>query len=162
MVRPMVHSEKHIVQFSLANVVGGALSTLILSNVVPVADKNIPSEIEEGSTIKAIYIEMWVTGDDSVQGSGIFTVEKLISGPTAMTAAESASLNTYSNKKNILKMHMGLTNPNTGVATPIFREWIAIPKGKQRQGLDDFLVLNMHGQSDGITLCGFALYKEYK
>lgn len=162
MVKPMVHSEKHIVQFSLANVVGGALSTLILANAVPVADKNIPSEIEEGSSVKAIYVEMWVTGDDSVQGSGIFTVEKLVSGPTAMTAAESGSLNSYSNKKNIFATHMGLVGPNTQVPQPIFREWIAIPKGKQRMGLDDFLVLNMHGQSDGITLCGFALYKEYK
>ncbi len=119
------------------------------------------TEVQESSTIKAVYIELWITGDDAVQGSGVVTVEKRPSGHAAPSAAEMASLDSYDNKKNILISHMGLFPPNTQNPVNIFREWIAIPKGKQSFGLADLLSLNILAQSDGVQFCGLAIYKEY-
>ncbi len=161
MVKPVIHSTKHYVQISLGTVAAGAITSPTLVKSVAVVDKNISTEVEEGASIKAVFVELWVTGDDVVKGSGIFSVEKFNGTGTTMTAANSADLNSYLNKKNLLQVHQGLVNPENGVAMPIFREWIKIPKSKQRFGLGDHLFLNIHGQSDGLDFCGFATYKEY-
>ncbi len=161
MVKPMVHSRKHFVQISLLAIASGALSRITLSVAVAPEDVNAAAEVEEGSTIKAVYLELWATGDDVVQGTGIFTMEKFPSGHVAPTTANMAALMDYNNKKNILETHMGLVPPNTSNPVNIFRHWIKIPKGKQRQGLGDLIAVTAFGQSDGLFLCGFATYKEY-
>ncbi len=161
MVRPMVHSRKHFVQLSLSAVASGATSASVVINAVAPEDVDASSEVVEGSTIKAIYVELWVTGDDAVTGTAIFAVQKRPSGHAAISAAEFAALHDYDNKKNILETHMGLIPSNSQNPIAVYRHWIKIPKGKQRFGLGDLLSLEMFGQSDGISFCGFVTYKEY-
>ncbi len=153
---------KHYVQFSLANVVGGAITKLAIVDATDLQDVTAASEVIEGSIVKAVYIELWVTSDDVTQSSGIITLEKKMAQSPAMTAAQSALLMKYPNKKNVLYTTMGLYAPKTGAnPIPVIRQWFKIPKGKQRFGFDDQLNLNVHAQSDGVNLCGFATYKEY-
>ncbi len=160
-MRPIIHSTKHYFQTSLANVAAGTILQSSLVVAVAVVDKNAKNEVEEGATIKAVFIEYWITGDDAVQSSGIVTLEKIPAGATAMTAAQSADLQDYPNKKNVLHTFMGLFGPNTQRPLRAISGWFKIPKGKQRFGLGDKLALNFHGQSDGINICGFVIYKEY-
>ncbi len=161
MVRAMVQSVKHITSHSLANIVAGNISgfTDILS--VNVTAANLSTEVREGATVKAFWLELWITSDDATQSSFIMCVEKKNSTQTDMTAAEIAALFGYKNKKNILYTTQGLTNPKTGVAMPIYKGWVKIPKSKQRFGLGDQLRVNILAQSDGINFCGLTLYKEY-
>ncbi len=156
-----IHSTKHIVQNSLFTVTSGTINNATIISTVDVAAKNTVTEVEEGCIIKAVYLEFWFTGDDAVAGTGIFTLEKLVSGAPNMTVAQSAILMDYPNKKNILFTQMGLMPPNTQYPMAVVKGWIKIPRGKQRFGLGDKLMLNMHAQSDGLTGCGFAIYKEY-
>ncbi len=159
-MRPTVTTAKHYVQQSIFAVASGAIVNTVMASGVTVALANLQNEVREGCKISAIYCEYWVTSDDATQGSSIITIEKKSSNQPTMTAAESALLFTYPNKKNVLKTFMGLNNSNVGVAQPIIREWIKIPKSKQRFGLDDQIVVNFHGQSNGLSVCGFTLYKE--
>ncbi len=158
-MRPRVHADKHILQQSVFAVASGAIANQVIATGVDIVAAQ--QQVRQGSTISAVYIEMWLTSDDATQGSAIVTLE-LVPGSTTtlMTAAESASLNTYDNKKNVLHTFQGLLGPNVQPAQMAVRGWFKIPKGKQRFGLNDRLVLNIHGQSNGLTGCGFFLYKE--
>lgn len=162
MVRPMVHSTKHYKQDSLFGVTAGAVINKTIINAVAVVDKNAVNEVEEGSSIKAVFLEYWLTGDDAVASTFIVTLEKLIGGASDITAGQIAGLASYVNKKNVLYTTMGLAPPNTQNPQNLVKGWFKIPKGKQRFGLGDQLVLSFFGQSDGLTVCGFATYKEYQ
>ncbi len=158
-MRPVVNTEKHYVQQSLAGVVSGAIAPISIAFAVA-AHPSSNSEVREGSKITAVYIEMWVTGDDAVSSTGIITLEKRSGNMVAMTAAQSAALDSYVNKKNVFHTFMGLLPPNTQYPMAAIKGWFKIPKSKQRFGIQDLLVLNIHGQSDGLTFCGFFTYKE--
>ncbi len=162
MVRPMVHSEKHYVQNSLFTIAAGAIGTQDLIRGVAVLNKNLVYEVEEGSSVKAIYIEYWLNTNDTTPGSAIVTVEKLTGQSTLPNSTTIASLASYANKKNVFFTGMGLTNPNTSTAIPVLRQWVKIPKSKQRFGLDDRLLISFFSQTGTLKVCGFATYKEYK
>ncbi len=163
MVRPMVHSEKHIIQTSIVTAEAGTLETVDLIEGVAVVNKDAAHEVEEGSTIKAVYIEYWVRSSEISPGSGQAIVYKTSADQGTVTLAEMAALNGWNNKKNILYTTQGLYNDQDADATLIGRFWIKIPKGKQRFGLGDKLkfTLSAAGAID-LVLCGLAIYKEYK
>jgi len=158
-MRPKVHTEKHMQQHSLATIAAGAITTI--SSIIAVA---VPSssvtQVREGSTISAIYTEIWGTTDDAASGTVIVTVEKTVAGQTDMTTAQAAALNSYPNKKNILHTMMGLTPPDLQYPMPLLKGWIRIPKGKQRFSLGDELHINIFAQSNGVAFCGFTIFKE--
>ncbi len=162
MVKPMVHSTKHYHQMTLTTVSTGTKFSSNIAVAVESTTANLANEVREGSSIKAIFFEMWAIGSVSNQ---FFTgiVSKLPSGLTAPTVANMADLFSYENKKNILYTTQGLAS-NDGIAGPIalHRGWIKIPKSKQRFGLGDKLNFSISSRgSDDIILCGFATYKEY-
>ncbi len=159
-MRPVINTEKHYIQISLATVAAGAIFGSSLVNAVAVPTTAAP-EVREGAKVSAIYIEMWIQTDDAALGSSIITVEKRPGGDTTfMTAAESAALNAYTNKKNILFTQMGLTPNNVTYPMATVKGWFKIPKSKQRMGLNDRIIINVHAQSNGLNICGFATYKE--
>ncbi len=160
-MRPVVNTEKHYLQVSLATVASGALSSIKIAEAVAAPGATEADEVREGAKISAVYVEMWIQTDDTALGSSIITLEKLSGASNDnMTAAESASLNSYDNKKNIFYTQMGLTPGNATYPMATIRGWFKIPKSKQRFGLQDRLMLNIHGQSNGLSFCGFMLFKE--
>ncbi len=163
MVRPMVHSQKHYVQTSVSSITGGAVSTIFIVAAVSVANKDTASEVEEGSTVKAVYFEHWLkAGEASNLGSFVAAIYKIPGGGSALTFAQMAALGTTANKKNILYTTQGLMNINSGSATNFIKGWIKIPKSKQRFGLGDFLALTISAAATiDLDHCGFATYKEY-
>ena len=162
MVRPMVHSTKHYVQFPIDDIAAGVVQNNIVASAVNVVDKNLTSEVEEGSTIKAVYFEMWMLSSSN-DSEFILTVSKNPEFGLGPTFVEMASLGTYSNKKNVFYLTQGLSQ-NDGVtgAVAVMRSWLKIPKSKQRFGLGDLLSLSISNVSAGtLQRCGFATYKEY-
>ncbi len=162
MVRPMVHSTKHYVQFPFNDVGIGARENNAVVTAVAVQDKNLANEVVEGSTIKACYFEMWVQ-NSGVDGTFIMTISKDPENSPGPTFVEMAALQTFVNKKNVLYTTEGLTS-NDGVSGPvnIIRGWVKIPKSKQRFGLGDRLNMNISNVSAGdLHRCGFTTFKEY-
>ncbi len=158
-MRPVVNTEKHYQQSSLGSVASGAITNIEVLNAVAVPTAT--NEVRQGSIVSAIYVEMWITTDDANQGSSIVTLEKVPGAVTTfMTAADSATLGNYDNKKNIFFTQMGLTPGQNQFPMATIKGWFKIPKGKQRMGLDDKIHLNLHGQSNGLAFCGFTTYKE--
>ncbi len=164
-MRPPIHSVKHYVQTSLTTV--GAPAPAILAIELVKAENisavSLVQDVQEGSIIKAVYVEYWLRTPDTVGGSAIVTLEKLPGAAvTNMTTAESAALGNYDNKKNVLYTFMGLVNDQSADALAPVRGWIKIPKSKQRFGLNDKLFLNVHANTTiDVLICGFCTYKEY-
>ncbi len=162
MVRPVIVSIKHMVQAQIASVTQGALANVALVNAVDTADSSIPTQITQGSIVKAIYIELWIIGAQGTEGSFTITVDKISSGAPDMSAANGFDLHNYPNKKNILYTTQGVLGDQNTNPVPILRQWIAIPKGKQRFGLSDKLNLNILSNLGTVEFCGQFVYKEYK
>ncbi len=161
MVRPMVHSTKHYPQHSLETVTAGTVDNNVIVDAVAVGNKDDPKEVEEGNSVKAVYVEHWVRSGETSPGSYAYAIYKVPGGGAAFTAAQMAAIHDADNKKNILFFSQALTNNNTSNAIPVIREWVKIPKSKQRFGLGDRLIATHFAQAlDSIT-CGFNTYKEY-
>ncbi len=160
-MKPILHSQKHYVQQSRSSLATVSVFTIDLIKAVEGTIANLVDEVIEGAMIKAVFVEMWIL-DSANDGSFIITLEKLPSGLASPGFATMNALGTYKNKKNVLYTTQGLT-PNNGVGNPvpIIRQWFKIPKGKQRFGLGDELVLNMTNNGPNtLEFCGFSIYKE--
>ncbi len=127
------------------------------------SDINTAIEVEEGSLVKAVFLEVWLSSDDTLVTSFQVALEKVPAAAPAMTFTTGNSLGSYANKKNVLYVTRGLAPAETfGNPVPVLRGWFKIPKGKQRMGLGDKIVMNITAISNGINWCGFMTYKEYK
>ncbi len=160
-MRPVIHTTKHFVQMTLSTVATVTRTSNVLATAVQSTTANLGSEIEEGALVKAVFIELWVIGSVSNQ---FFTIilDKVTGGAALATFTQMTDLFSYPNKKNIFYTTQGLAS-NDGIAAPIpvIRQWFKIPKGKQRFGLGDTLVLSIASRgSDDIIFCGFSTYKE--
>ncbi len=162
-MRPVITTDKHYVQWTLSSLgTAGTKTEEVLTHAVLPKDKDLSSEVVVGSIIKAVYVELWITSDDTGQGSFSISLEKVPGSTSGFSSyAQSIALNAYTNKKNVLYTTQGLTGPFDEFPQLVFKGWVKIPKGKQRQGLDDYLVLNISTISNGLVYCGFATYKEY-
>ncbi len=162
MVRPMVHSTKHYVQHSIGTVVPGTNENPTFAVGVAVSDKNAVFEVEEGSSIKAIYLELWIRSAATAAASFTFIVCKRPSGVGAPSDTELAALGDWDNKKNIFYTTQGLINDVDSSALNLYKGWIKIPKSKQRMGLGDTLSWHLRSVGQSLNFCGFETYKEYQ
>ncbi len=154
-----INSNKHYVQQSLATVLGGAASAILIAQAV-----NAPTsatQVREGAVIKAVFVEMWVRSSELSPGTALLSIVKTVDLQTP-TFTDVTNLDAYTNKKNVLYHTQGLTNENSADAIPFVRMWQKVPKGKQRMGLGDslFLVVASQAAIDNV-ICGFFVYKEY-
>ncbi len=162
MVRAQVHSVKHYVQHSLTTTVAGAVTSVLLVNAKEVSGVVSVSDVREGSTVKAVWLELWIRSPEASPGSFVFTIEKQPGGITVNpSAVNMAALGDYTNKKNILYTSQALTNDNSADAIVVYKGWIRIPKSKQRFGLDDNLIFTVFAQALDNVTCGFVTFKEY-
>ncbi len=162
MVRPMVHSTKHYVQHSIGSTVPATETNTTFATAVPVVDKNAVFEVEEGTSIKAVFVELWLRSAATAASSFVFIICKRPSGVGGPSDANMAALSDWSNKKNILYTSQGLVNDVDSSALSVHRGWIKIPKGKQRMGLGDSLSWHLRAVGQTINFCGFETYKEYQ
>ncbi len=163
-MKPVIKSKKHIFQISQGTTAQAAVSNFILATSIEGAPST-PDHIAEGALVKACYIELWVSQDSaSTVGSYTVIVYKDPSGTNAATTGQMAALHDYANKKNILFTGQGLLTPNDGGQVPVLRGWYKIPKGKQRFGLSDRLIITLRNNNltaIDVNHCGVAIFKEY-
>jgi len=159
----MVHSTKHYVQMPIDQIALATREVNVIVDAVPVGAKSASTQVEEGSSIKAIFFEMWLQNQGNL-GEFIMTISKDLNDGGGPTFVEHATLFTWDNKKNILFTTQGLTS-NDAISGPvnIIRQWIKIPKSKQRFGLGDRINLNISNvSSSDLNRCGLAIFKEYQ
>jgi len=147
---------------SLSTVANGAVANELLVNAIEGA-ASTPDHVEQGSIVKAVYVEFWLIQASTSVGSFVAGIYKQPGTGALLTAAQAAALHDWDNKKNVLYTTQGLSPANTTHLMNAYKGWIKIPKGKQRFGLGDklrFFLRNLNA-TDDINFCGFATYKEY-
>jgi len=160
-MRPIVKSVKHYVQFPIDQITTGLIQNIVLIDGVNNTAANAAQEVQEGAEVRAVFVQLML---ENTLGDGetVVVLEKVIASGAGVNFTQSAALFTYVNKKNVLFVHQGLT-ANDGIGNPqmVLKTWFKIPKGKQRFGLGDRLVLSIANVSSGtLNRCGFATYKE--
>ncbi len=163
-MRAVIHSKKHIQQISQATVAQAVVGHVTIATAIE-GSSTTPDQIVEGASLKACYVEFWVSADSAtIVGSYTVILYKDPGGLHAATTSQMAALHDYPNKKNIMFTAQGLLTPNDGGQVPVLRGWYKIPRGKQRFGLGDRLLLtirNNNATAIDINFCGVAIYKEY-
>jgi len=163
MVRPIIQSTKHYVQHTISTLATLTAITLVDVNARQLLSVNTPDDVIEGSSVKAVFVEMWIRGE--VANSAIvMTFEKAAGGQPNATFTQLASgLGTYPNKKNVLYTTQGLVGEVGTNPIPFYRAWVKIPKGKQRFGLNDQFRINIANIGSGsVDFCGLTVYKSYE
>jgi len=159
LVRATINSEKHIVQHALSIIPVGTteqLTVVSVSGASPVT----ADQVRIGAEIKAVFIELWLVGDANQVGQFILTVEKNVASSAGNGFGGMAVLNAYVNKKNILFTSQGVLGDNNTNPVPVLRQWIAIPKGKQRFGQGDSIIVTISAVVGGVERCGVSIFKE--
>ncbi len=156
-----IHTRKHMVDLAPASVAAGAVVNSSVAIAVDAPVNTSAWEVEVGSVIKAIYLEVWMSGVTANLGGSV-CIYKRPAGAGAITAAEmTATMNTFDNKANIFEFHKGLM-PTGGNLVPMFRHWVKIPKGKQRMALGDIISVAFTGVGTTVNFCGLFIFKEYQ
>ena len=158
MVRPTINSEKHIVQVSLQTVAFGNRFIAIAADAVNAP--NLAQEVRIGSSIKAVFVEMWVMGP-SAQPTTQTSIFLKVPADAPVVTGDLNDLHNYQNKKNIFYTTQGLVGDSNSNPIPILRQWIKIPRGKQRMGQGDSIIFAIIGLTADVELCGQMTYKEY-
>ncbi len=162
-MRPVIQSRKHIFQIALASIVGVGVSTQNIA-VGTEGSHTSAATIAEGAIVKAVWVELWFLNSAANLGSFTMIVYKNPGGANTATSTDMAALHDWDNKKNILYTTQGITPSGGAAGFPMMalKTWIKIPKGKQRFGLNDKLVIEMRNNTtDDLNFCGVAIYKEY-
>jgi len=161
MVRAIINSRKHYRQVTLASVLSGANTQESIVIVSQTADESLAQQVGAGTVIKAVFVELWMLATSQQPSTFNVTLEKISSGGPSMSFANSVNLHQYNNKKNVLYTTQGLIGDANSNPTPVMRQWYAIPKGKQRFGLGDSLVLNISSITEDTQYCGLFIFKSY-
>ncbi len=160
-MKAVIKAIKHYSHTAIQTVTGGARNTItIVDAIAEGATRSNAFDVYEGSVVKAVYLEYWIAQATALQ-SGTWLCAKLPSNSVTPTFAEMANLGSYQNKKNIFVSGQGVI-PSNGNVMNIFKGWVKIPKGKQRMGLGDRIVVNVAAVGADLKLCGLTTYKEYE
>ncbi len=164
MLAPINTVKHYVAQTNTSVASGGILNVKLVDAVVAPATANA-FDVKQGSVIKAVFVEFWIGADGATntETQFVLTIERTISNALPMNAAEILNLGSYRNKKNIMYTSQGvigtMIDGNGSIA--IYRQWLLIPKGKQRFGLDDSLFVNITSVGTTMRVCGISIYKEY-
>jgi len=153
-------THKHLRQRTPTEVAFGAIFTEDVAIASQNPDRTASAQCDVGALVKAVYVELWFLTGDNQPGSTVVTVEKLPSGITPMTHAQSVNLHNYPNKNNLFYSTQGLVGDANTNPSPLLRQWILIPKGKQRMSIGDKLVVNITGLTNNISFCGMYIWKD--
>ncbi len=159
-----INAIKHYNNTENADLTAAARRSIDLVDTVAQSAVVNTEDVVEGSIVKAVFVEHWAKSNaDAGQDTKFqLCLEKVPAGAASITFAQMNSLMGYVNKKNILFFSQGVIGDLTTQAIPIVRQWFKIPKGKQRFGLGDKLVLSISATGFSINNCGFSTFKEYK
>ncbi len=163
MAAPIV-SRKHYVHLTNSELASGGITSFNAVDAVVAPATASSEDVIEGSVVKAVHFEIWCGGRGAANADTQFfmAIEKLPTSAPAMTLAQSSNLGAYPNKKNVLYTTQGVLGDGTTQSVPIIRDWLLIPKGKQRMGLGDRIAVTITTLGQAMNRCGIITYKEYQ
>ncbi len=164
-MRPVIQSTKRITQFSLFTV---PEDDTVSAGVLEAKQDFVggTSECPVGAVVKAVYVEFWLLGEGAQPTFAMAFVEKSQGSSAKPDIATVRDMDNYTNKKNVLHMFQGIIGDSNTNPMPVIRQWIKVPKGKQRMGLGDQIRVVFGGlnpsMNESFEVCGFVIAKYYQ
>ncbi len=158
-MRSPVKSDKHEVTWSNLSADHGTATFIVpIAKGVPPADKNTSTEVEIGSKVFSIYVEMNLAAETITNPK---IIHWAMQGGSEGSTIENPTTYYQSNRSFILKRGMEMLPKD--VSTVYKRIFVVrIPRKLQRQTADSFISLMFQASStESINNCGFAIYKEF-
>ncbi len=158
-----ITSDKHYVQQTNVSLASGAIAVVgLVQALARGTNRTATAHIDEGSLVKAIFVEWWLNGSGASGATTQFDfiLYKLPGVGALPVTADLLNLQSWDNKKNIFFTTHGVLGGIGNQSVPIIRQWIMIPKGKQRMGLNDRIQIGLIVTGETVQYCGFATYKE--
>ncbi len=162
-MKQIIQSTKRISQASLFTVAADAVEQFIVLQATQDFTGG-SGQCPVGAVVKAVYVEMWMMGDGQQPSFQMAIVEKSQGNATVASIAALRDLDNFTNKKNIFHTFQGLIGDANTNPMPIIRQWIKIPRGKQRMGLGDRIRVVFGGLDPvgSVEVCGFTIAKYYQ
>ncbi len=161
-----INSIKHFVPRTNTSQAIGSVVNLVIADAVSAPASTNTFDVIEGAIIKAVRCEMWIAQGlaSGTLTQAVVIVEKVPANQNGATVTNLLNLQAYDNKKNILYTFQGMIGSVESGNQPIpsIREWVLIPKGKQRFGRGDRLIMSITTVSQIMNTCGMFIYKEYR
>ncbi len=158
--RPIINSEKHIVDFSqtLTTSIGNSL----IAKAVTAPSNTVDTDCHRGGHIKAIWVSLDFCSIGTT-ATNIRALVYLIKNPgDNLTEPGVFAVGTSNEKKFVFKMWSQMTMRNQDGNPPYHWEgWIKIPKRYQRMGTDDTIRLIAGISAETGHLFANCIYKEY-
>ncbi len=160
----VVHRLKHIVDNNSTVSAGVTLPTvLILGRDAPVIAAT--REVETGSKVHGIFLNVQIQGNQISSGGipNIYMAVYKSKGGNIPTIDPTAT-GSNPDKSNIIHQEMGMFQSDSVDGNPktLFKGVIVIPKGLQRFGLDDELVMTLRSTAINYKNCSQCIYKEFR
>ncbi len=154
---PPITRDKHEVQWSDIGVNASTTQNKTLANAVPVADKNLSTEVAHGSHVRFVYLEFQFSANLASVVTIIHWQLRVV--PLGMTFG-APSLYYQDERAYIIKRGMEMIPPNT--QTVIKRViGVPIPRLYQRMKANQKIIFAYQATDTGaINACGFTIYKE--
>ncbi len=158
-----IQSIKHIVDIQRALVIGTTTAVNLISTVdQPDSTLVSTSEVQTGSKVTSIFLNIEGSATTSAALANVYAI--VYKNPNSIVptiAPNTVGANVH--KKFVIHQEMAMVERSTaGNPRSIFKGVIMIPKGYQRFGTSDALVLSM--LSPGVTLdnCVQCIFKEIR
>ncbi len=159
-LRP-VNSIKHIVDIQ-----GGLVAGTQVTNIVSVArdspTSTLVSEVESGSTINGIFLNVQVAGAGTAALANVYMA--VVKNPGGnLTFPNANVLGASDNRRYVMHQEMIMTEKNTtAISRTLFKGVIKIPRGYKRQGIDDQIQILMFAPGVDFDFCIQCIYKAYR
>ncbi len=156
-MRP-IKTDKHEILFSALSENASTQKNITLATGVQSADKDNAGEVETGSHIKWIYMEINIAAEDITTAKILHWTVSI--NPTGAGNVPTPATGYSSSRSRILKRGMEMLPKDVGtVFKRIFV--VKIPRKWQRMAEGQKIAFNYIATSTAVqNLCGFAIYKE--
>ncbi len=141
----------------------GTLVTRVIAKAVNTPLSTNPTDVGQGSTIKALWISLDVCGLLGTGVLNIFTAYLFKNPGDNLTPPAPESVGSSNEKKFVIKFWTAMIMRNQDGNNPYHWEgWVPVPKRYQRMGTDDTWSINVECTASATGHASiFALYKWY-
>ncbi len=159
----VVHRIKHIVDSSATLAAATTLPVTLVKGVDAPVLANTP-EVETGAKVHGIFLNVQVSANEASGGIPNIYMAVFKNPSGNISTIDPVGTGDDPNKKAIIHQEMIMFAPTgtQGLPRTLFKGVIVIPRGMQRFGIDDELVVVLRAPSVNVKVCVQCIYKEFR
>ncbi len=160
----IINSNKNVVN-SFTGLTSGTKTSVSIADAQDSATLAVTQDVERGCSIKAIWIEFWITASELFADAITNGVDLyLFKNPGQnLTSPIPGTIGSSNEKKFIFKTWKGIIGARSqGFPPYTWKGWVKIPKRYQRMGANDRWQMILQTTGSDALFCSNFVYKWYK